>query len=328
MRYVCAIDGGGTKTDCILCDDSGNILGWSRGGSANYQLAGMEAVKATIASVIREALNMAGLVLDDISYAFMGMAGADSDKDHMLLSSSMGDIFGKVPYEITNDCWIALSGGAPDGWGAVSVCGTGNNAAIKDEKGNRYILRALQYEFGNYGGGNELIREALHYAFRSDEGTGMATRLETRIPQLLHVADMQSVCDDMYANGIDYDKMSGIVKLVFELANEGDAACQEILIKMGRIVGEMLGGFIERVGLHKSHIPIVLAGSLYNKAESMLLRDSLILTIRKKVPDFTIILFRDPPVIGSAYEALKRINAAVNNDVIDNIKCNMVKYGL
>ena len=328
MRYVCAIDGGGTKTDCLICDDSGNILGWSRGGSSNHQLVGIDTVKATIDFVVKEALSMAELTLGDVSYAYMGLAGADSDKDHVLLNSFIGDIFRGVPYEITNDCWIALSGGAPEGWGAVSICGTGNNAAIKDKKGNRYILRALQYEYGNYGGGNELIREALHHAFRSDEGTGRETMLKTRIPELLQVKNMQAICDDMYANGINYDKMNGIVRLIFELANKGDEVCQDILIKMGRTVGEMLGGFIERAGLHETHIPIVLAGGLYNKAESLLLRDSLILSIRRKVPDFSIILFKDPPVIGSVYEALKRIDSPLNADVIANIKSNIVKYGI
>ena len=48
MNYVLAIDGGGTKTEALIGDDKGNILGMYRGGSSNHQIVGSTYVKQTI----------------------------------------------------------------------------------------------------------------------------------------------------------------------------------------------------------------------------------------------------------------------------------------
>ena len=49
MRYVLGFDGGGTKTECVLMDETGAILAHSRSGASNVVNVGPEAAAAALA---------------------------------------------------------------------------------------------------------------------------------------------------------------------------------------------------------------------------------------------------------------------------------------
>ncbi|GAB1483302.1 hypothetical protein MASR2M78_21180 [Treponema sp.] len=84
---------------------------------------------------------------------------------------------------MANDAWIALLGGCPELYGAALICGTGTNAVARSASGTSATLRSQDYRLGNYGGGPHLAEQALHQAFRADEGTGPATQSHCRTPK-------------------------------------------------------------------------------------------------------------------------------------------------
>ncbi|GAB1483303.1 hypothetical protein MASR2M78_21190 [Treponema sp.] len=47
-----AIDGGGTKTHCVVGDSAGNILGEGFGGASNHQVVGTELCASSIKTSI------------------------------------------------------------------------------------------------------------------------------------------------------------------------------------------------------------------------------------------------------------------------------------
>jgi N-acetylglucosamine kinase len=52
MNSVLGIDGGGSKTVCILMQDTGEVLGRGEAGSSNYQTIGIKATLQSIESAI------------------------------------------------------------------------------------------------------------------------------------------------------------------------------------------------------------------------------------------------------------------------------------
>jgi N-acetylglucosamine kinase-like BadF-type ATPase len=50
--HVLGIDAGGTKTICLLADESGRVIGEARGGGANLQAAGELEVEKVLHAVI------------------------------------------------------------------------------------------------------------------------------------------------------------------------------------------------------------------------------------------------------------------------------------
>src|SRR5580704_11118537 len=77
MRFVLGFDGGGTKTDCVLMDESGAILARSQAGPSNPLRVGFGAAIAAIREATRFALAQAGLLESAAAAAICaGLAGA------------------------------------------------------------------------------------------------------------------------------------------------------------------------------------------------------------------------------------------------------------
>lgn len=319
MAYVIGIDGGGTKTQGILCDNAGTVLGRYTGGPSNHQFISGDKVKSNVGTVVEKVLEQAGLKAEDISYIFLGLAGNDSADDCRFLTDLLKPVMRGIPYCIENDLWAAMASVPDVNWGVIAVCGTGYNMAVLDREGKRHTLRALEYEQGNISATRQLITDALHFAFQSEEHTGTKTELQRIIPSCLGVKDMEEVLSVMredperiYANG-------KIVREIFSFARGRDTVCQEILINLGRSIGRMLGNYITHIGLERERIPVILSGSIFVKAVSRLHIDAMVLELRRYVPDFSIIINRNPAAEGACAAALKAIGEKRAEDFFEKM---------
>src|SRR5687768_15853506 len=76
--HVLGIDAGGTKTVCLLADESGAILAEARAGGANLQSAGELEVEKVLHEVMEKALGDLDVRPDAIC---LGIAGVDRPRD-------------------------------------------------------------------------------------------------------------------------------------------------------------------------------------------------------------------------------------------------------
>lgn len=320
MRYVAGIDGGGTKTRCLIGDFAGNILGDYTLGASNHQMVGEVQTKAIITEVYDKALDMAGVKPEDLEYIYLGMAGADLPSDFELLNEMCDSIFRGIPYKVVNDAWISMRSGSKVSWGAVSICGTGANAGACDMNGKRVILNALSYELGNYGGGSQITEQALHYAFRAYEGTGSETLLVHELPKLLGAADMGDLLLKFYPQrSISGKELDRVSPLVFSLANKRDRVCQQILIDMGHVLGKMVAGVIKKLNMENMEVPVVLGGSIY-RGDNPLLIDELTTALHMDVPNAYINIPLLPPAAGAYLSALDSIRVLPDSTVYDTME--------
>ncbi|MCX7747276.1 MAG: ATPase [Clostridia bacterium] len=323
MKLFAAIDGGGTKTRCIIGDENGNIFGDYTGAASNHQLVGKERAAASIEECFVHTLKGAGFTKEEMHFIYLGLSGADLPSDFEILKDICKPIFDPVLFEIVNDTWISLRSGLNDTWGAVSICGTGANAAARHPDGKNFILPSISYELGNYGGGGHLTEKALHRAFRANEGTGSSTLLQEYLPIALKVQSMDELFSRFYPKRIiTQEELLKVPPLVFELASKRDNVCQELLIEMGNVLGEMVAGVIQRVGMEDMEVPVVLGGSLY-KGSNPLLVDQLTITLHRTAPKAFVKLPTLPPVAGAYLSALDLMNIKVNSDVYEKLNMSL-----
>ena len=76
--HVLGIDAGGTKTVCLLADESGRVLAESHGGGANLQASGELEVEKVLHQVMEETLGPRDIRPDAIC---LGIAGVDRPSD-------------------------------------------------------------------------------------------------------------------------------------------------------------------------------------------------------------------------------------------------------
>ena len=298
--YLLGINGGGTATHCIIGDEHGNIYAEGFGGSSNYHTAGKDAVKNAMSLAINRALSKLNIEISDVTYAVLGIASADNEKDFIVLNSICNEIFADVPFEVLNDCWIGLRAGSEGNWGIVSICDTGHGAMGKTMGGEKVELRNMNFTLGNRGGSVEISEDALYHAFRADEKIGTPTKLQYEIPKVFGYKKMEDIDEIVRNEEVNADQLHRISTVVSQLAKEEDNVCQDILISMGSTIGKTAAGIIKRLQIQKTEVPIVLLGSVFT-GDNPLFLDAYIMEIHRVAPRAKIKILDRKPVMG-AYE--------------------------
>ena len=303
-RYYAGVDGGATKTMALCGDGRGNMMGCGLAGPSNYQIVGPASAMHEVAAALDAALQQAALERGDLAFTVFALSGADLPADFEILQVQLSEAFPGIRFQLANDSWAAFRAGTDASFGAVSICGTGTNAAARNGEGAQAALRSLGYDCGNWGGAADLAREALHHAFRSEEGTGSKSGLEERVLQAFS-AEFANYDELAEALRDDFSlKVRSYYLLplqVFELASEGDAVAQEILIRMGKAMGGDCAAVIKAVGMARERCDVVLAGGMYAAARqhNPLLIDSFALSLHRAVPRARLCLPHFEPAAGA-----------------------------
>lgn len=296
--YFLGIDAGGTKTHCMIADEEQRILGEAVAGAAQHQIYGIGQTEKSLKEAIDGALSDSGLTLSDIAYGVFGMSGADGDEDFALLIPVVKRIMKGIPFQVVHDAWIGFYSAMDEEAGVASICGTGAGHVGKNSEGKMLTLRNLDYLTGNYGGGTDLAKKALHFAFRSEEGTWDKSLLEELVPPVFGVEKMEQVCDILKREELTGEQKFKLPVITFEAAGKGDKVAQEIISDMGYHEGRYAAAIIERLGMQKERVPVVLIGSLF-RTESPYLLEPYMAAVHEVCPKAYAIIPKKAPVTGA-----------------------------
>lgn len=301
--YVMGVDVGGSKTHCVVTDENGINIAEGFGGAGNYQVCGAEMASYSLQTAIEAALQAAGISLQDITYAVFGISGADEPEDFEVLTPMVGKIMGDTKFQIVHDAWIGLRAGTEDYVGVVSICGTGAGHAGRNRAGQMLTLRNLDFITGNYGGGGDITRKAMHYAFRSEEGTWKKSRLEEAVPLVFGVENMAEVCAILRHDEMTKQQRYQMPIVVFALAREGDTVAREIIEGLGYEEGKYAAAVLRRLGMCGEKVPVVLIGSLFQTKEPILI-DAYMRAVHEDAPEAYAVVPDEAPVTGAVKLAL------------------------
>ncbi len=125
MRWVLGFDGGGTKTDCVLMDESGAVAARSRSGASNPTSFGAEVSLAALSGAASDALRTAGRSEKDVAYLVAGISGAGEPSMRSALQLGLQPGFPNATILITSDLVLSLgaTGEIPS---VVVIAGTGS----------------------------------------------------------------------------------------------------------------------------------------------------------------------------------------------------------
>jgi N-acetylglucosamine kinase-like BadF-type ATPase len=290
LRYALGVDGGATKTLAVVGDGSGHVLGVGLGGPTNYQSTGLETAMRNLDCAVSAALAMAGpdVSITQISHAVFGLAGADFPVDFENFQKGISALYPGLTFEVTNDTWVGFRAGTGESFGGAVISGSGANYAAAAPDGRKVTGRGMGYEWGSAGGAGLLIRDAIHYAFRSHDGTGPKTGLEEAVLSILGFSGYDELSLYMYEHhgqfGQMYTKAAQIVPALFQLAFQGDRVAQDILVRTGEAMGEIIGGLLAGLGMSSLPAEVVLVGSVFTKGVCPLMISAMKTACQRLVP--------------------------------------------
>ena len=312
---VLGIDVGGSKTVCMLADESERVIALGREEGANLQGAGELALEKVLHSVMERTLDGTGIVPAAIC---LGIAGVDRASDESVVRSIMSRIGYKARILVVNDALIALQAGIGDGAGIVIVSGTGSIAYGRNDAGIASRAGGWGYGLGDEGSGYWIGRLALRAAVRHADGRGRPTSLTPLLLNHFGVERAAELIHRVYRDDFNPRSIAAVAQYVQRARDDGDAVAAGIL---GRAADELVtaaAAVMNRLKLRDSPFAFVLAGGMFHAVPW--LSDQLQLVLPGLAPRCSVIRLNHEPAAGAVRLALAEIRGGARLPVyIPNI---------
>jgi len=319
MKYYLGIDGGGTKTKFILCDQNGHILTSTTKETCHYLQVDSNTIIERLTSGIDDICKLANINRSDIAYAFYGCAGyGDVKKDMELIKSNAAKAFKEIPFAIGNDGDNCLAGATTLKDGINIVCGTGSIGNAYNSKTNEMKSCGGWYhaigsdEGSGYWLAIELLREFTRQADGRDPKTNLYTKVYNHL-KLNEDGEVISVCVNDW--DMDRTKIASLAGIVDELADENDPYAINILKKGAHELFDIIYALYKKMNF-KDPIVITYTGGIFNMG------DKIIKPLEEELSKVNLKLSKPvlPPELGSLLLAFKNNNQEITNEIINNLK--------
>lgn len=257
MKCIVSVDGGGTKTEVVVCDLTGNVLSKMVGGSCNPNDIGKENMAKIIIDLIEKAMPL-NCDMADIGLGISGIFVSNSQEYLRDCLKKRFPYLGKI--EVCSDKDSAINS-AYENDGCIIIIGTGSVALVR-KNGEVKNLGGGGYLLDDALSGFDLGREALNAILCDNDGIDEKTQL-TKLFNEQVGEDIRTHLKTVYIQGKAY--VASFAPLVFQALNNGDAVAKKIMCKC-------VAGF-ERLALAvlkswgEDSCEITLFGGLSNKIE-------------------------------------------------------------
>lgn len=165
MRCVLGFDGGGTKTECVLMDETGTVLSLTRSGASNAVNVGAKASAGALAAAGLQALRSAAQSPSDVAYILAGISGAGEPAVRRDIQENLQPRFPKASIIVTSDLVLTLAaaGEIPS---VVVIAGTGS--AVLGRTSPLKLARAGGFGpiIGDPGSANDIGRKTVALCFQ------------------------------------------------------------------------------------------------------------------------------------------------------------------
>ncbi|HDP99843.1 MAG TPA: hypothetical protein ENN22_11760 [bacterium] len=322
--FVIGADGGGTKTELVLVDVTGNLVSKTRVASTNYQAMGGQKVRQELLTGIGRLLKKSNIPASKIDHLFFGLAGAGRKRDQEEVRALFNDTEYKGKITVESDAIIALEGAFATEPGIIIISGTGAICFGKNEEGRVVRSGGWGYLLGDEGSGYSIGRSAIVAALQDFDGRGEKTELRQRITQNFNLNSIDEIIPLVYQNKIDRVKIANLAPLVFELAQRGDAKSEEIVRNTGRDLGLLAKAVAQKLNFAGEEIKVALIGSVFIQKET------LVNNISKELYEISWnISINDPmfqPAYGAALMAMKNVRVEINEGLLANLKNSIQNF--
>jgi len=259
--FYLGFDGGGTKTECVLLDASGQMLAEETAGPSNPLRAGFDRAQASLRAAAEKALARRNIGAVNVAAICAGIAGAGQPRVVKRMMGYLVDTFPRAQVRVCTDLEIALEAGLGDGAGIVVVAGTGSAALGRDAQGRQTRAGGDGPWVGDEGSAFDIGRRAVMAVARARDGLAPVTLLADSIPAALECADWSALLERIAA-GPD-EVFPRIFPLVAEAAESGDTPAREILFSAALSLSSLVLSVARRMEVAAEDFLVAEAGGVF-----------------------------------------------------------------
>lgn len=306
QSFIIGVDGGGTKTRALLCDERGERIAEAIGAGSAVRPQEIERSSGIIAGVVRDVIENADKTggPDRPRVLCVGVAGVGREPERQALWESLvaHDLAEEVI--VQTDLAVAVDDAFGDGPGVLLIAGTGSSAFGRGPTGVTARCGGWGPVIGDEGGGAWIGRRALSVVSAAADGR----EPETALTGAVLTATEASEASDLirWAASATPATLATLAPVVISVADGGDLransivslAVEELALHVRALARQL---FVDE----RASVPVAFTGGLLSKGSS--LRKRLEHRLKSAVPGAQIHAEPIDPARGAVRGALRHL---------------------
>ena len=287
-KYFIGADGGGTKTQFVLCGGDGKVLAQIKSGCSNPINVGVK----HCADVLQEGISVLLAQLPAMArcMVFAGIAGAASGNYGVEIAALIPENE-KYKLYVGSDIVNALNAAFGFEDGLAVIGGTGSACYVR--KGNAYCrVGGGGWRLDRGGSGYAIAVRAFDAVLRETDGRGTKTCLSAAVAEKYGAfpENLSKVYD------LSVEEVASFAKYVFQGYEQKDEVCASILQETAAYMAELVKTGFRVTALKERRAALV--GGLFQDGP-------LLSMLSAKLPDCNFFVANRPAVLGAALEAVR-----------------------
>ena len=310
MDYFIGLDGGGTKTKCVLTGDDLKIIDSQIGSATNPLSVGFDESADVLANLLKQVYKK--IKRNSKVYICAGVAGCGREFHAKKLTSKLKRKLNRLDLafedlSIVSDAEIALEGALSGKPGMLLIAGTGSILIGKDIYGNFYTVGGYGKLIGDEGGGYSIGRKGLNLVSKYYDGRGGESLLVKYLSEKFGINNRNELITKVYSNNLN---ISDVTPLVLHAAENNDNLCIKLLNEEISEIEAHVNSLIKKPAFKNSLL--TFSGSLLTNQKyiSTHLKNRL----KEKVK---IVKAKYPPEIGAVIIAKKMLLKKNQQNIIE-----------
>lgn len=292
MAFYLGIDGGGSKTACVIGDET-TVLARVVGGGSNPVRVGSEQARKALKSAFCEACRQAQITPERIERTCIGIAGASVPQTRTTVQKLLGELVsGEIL--IAGDMEIALYAAQGEEPGVIVIAGTGSIAFARDEAGRTARSGGWGYAISDEGSGHWIGRHAVAAVTRAHE-IGESGALERGLLSTLKIDSFEELI--RIANATPAPDFAQLFPAVVASADANDDYARMVLSDAGSELATLTANVARRLWPETQTIRIAIAGGVFQN--SALVRQVFQQVLQTRRPESSVSLDIVEPVYGA-----------------------------
>src|SRR6266849_5112769 len=277
MAYYLGIDGGGTKTRCVLGDET-MVLETAMSGGSNIVRLGETQAREALHTAVRQVCATANISSAQISAICIGAAGAARPEIAAKIRSILAEMtpgLALTNIEVVGDTVIALEAAFGAGPGVIAIAGTGSIAYGRDANGHTARAGGWGFAVSDEGSGHWIGRRAIS-AILSAHDQGLETALTAMILQAWKLNTRDELVRQ--ANSTPPPDFPRLFPIVVRAADEGDSIARDLLVDAGAKLASLATIVVRRLAPNTpatmlpvsmppvAMLPVAMTGSVFRQS--------------------------------------------------------------
>ena len=262
MTIYLGIDGGGTKTTCVVADET-STLGSATTGGSNITRHGEARVREALHAAVKAACAAARVEPSQIESACVGLSGAGRVEVRDVVAGIMRELVGGR-MTVISDLETTLQAAFHDGPGVITIAGTGSIAYGRDARGQTARAGGWGLAISDEGSAQWIGRTAVS-AVLGAKDAGLEPPLLATILKLWQLSSLDELV--RRANASPPPDFSSLFRPVVSAADAGDPLARQLLDNAGSELATLASNVVCRLFAAEDSVPVAMSGGVFRQSE-------------------------------------------------------------